>query len=157
MQPAMKTKDDNVFNGKKVFLAFRTTMFEKTDEHMTLKFFGNNPKWGDIICEAAKWQTMLPVEIEQVGLGVWKNRDQYHKVAHMNIIGHPALWGRSWHVTLESSLSPIPTETYIDDPEEDLWVTKETMRELWLGYKDSKGNKRWITYRNAKHLVKAAA
>lgn len=140
--------NEQKFNGKNVFLAFRTDVFEKEDEHMTLKFFGNTPLWEDIMTEARKWQEMLPVRITQNGLAVWKNRDEYHKVALMTFEGHPSLFGRSWHVTLESSVSPIPTETYMED-----WAESMMMDTLWVGYKDE-GRKKWITYRNAKHLLK---
>lgn len=140
------------FNGKNVFLALRTDIFHGVeDEHLTLKFLGNYPYWDFVIGHAKQWQSILPVAIKQNGIAIWKNRDLYHEVALMTFEGHPSLFGRNWHITLDSSAEPMSPRWWTADNKPD-----QVLDELWVGYKDSStGEKKWISYRNAKHMVKS--
>lgn len=136
---------NNVFRGKSVYLAFRTDMFDVENEHMTLKFMGNDPEWKDLMQEAEVWQSMLPVGIEQNGIATWRNKDEYHHVALMSFQGHPSLFGRNWHVTLESSPEPITA-----DPYDSYLAASQMMLDIWIGFKDhGTGYKRWVTYKSA--------
>lgn len=154
------------FMGTKVFIALRPDIFGRPDEHVTVEYIGHFPEWNSLLTKIQDWETKLglerdpnvkdyapdPLRVKVNGYANWCAKDEYHHVA---LVGFPSnldlSFSKNWHITLESS--PEPLESFMFDKHEDAF-RYDDVTELWLGYKDVDNNKKWVTVRNAKHLVK---
>lgn len=155
-----------VFGGKKVFIALRPDIFGHDDEHVTVEWVGNYPDWNTLLTKIQDWEAKfglerdpnrpnrepLPLRVSVNGYANWCAKEEYHHVALVGFKGLQELsFSKNWHITLESASEPI--EPYTFDKNEDAF-RYDDIEELWLGYKDEDNNKRWISTRNAKHLVR---
>lgn len=152
------------FQGTKVFIALRPDIFGHEDEHVTVEYIGHEPEWNSLLTKIQDWESKfglernpndleyepLPLRLQVNGYANWCAKD-YHHVALVGFKGLPDLsFSKNWHITLETSEHPIPAYTYDKDSDA---FRYDDVRELWLGYKDEHNNKKWISARNAKHLV----
>ena len=144
-----------VFNARKVFFCLRPKIFNLPNEHITLEFVGHEPEWDELRDAGNTWVHTFggfPVTVAVNGYANWRAKTDYHNVALIEFKEYPALsYTKNWHITLESSrqlLKPIQYNPAWDEFKYDYCTT------LWLGYTDDKGEKKFIEFHNAHHLVK---
>lgn len=155
-----------VFNGTKAFIALRPDIFGHDDEHVTVEYIGHYPDWNDLLTKLQDWETKLglerdpnkpdneplPLRVFVNGYANWCAKSEYHHVALVGFQGLPDVsFSKNWHITLESSTEPIRAFTFDKDADA---FRYDDIDLLWIGYKDANNNKKWISARNAKHLVK---
>lgn len=139
----------------KVFMALRPKIYNIPREHVTLEFLGDNPTWDQVKLAKHDWLKQfagLPVTVRVNGYANWVAKDEYHHVALINFHEYPELsYKKNWHITLESSRSPIEPRTFDKDVDA---FNYDHADSLWLGYTDKHGVKKFIEAHNAHHLVK---
>ena len=156
------------FMGTKAFIALRPDIFGHEDEHVTVEYLGHFPEWNSVLTKIQDWETRfglesnpnwadddrpMPLRLFVNGYANWLAKDDYHHVALVGFDGLPDLsFSKNWHITLESSTKPIQAYTF--DKDADAFRYSD-IRSLWIGYKDKDNNKKWISARNAKKLVKS--
>lgn len=143
------------FNGRNVFIALRPSIFGHENEHVTLEYIGHNPDWNVLTDTCTKWIDQfagLPVTVAVNGYANWSAKDDYHNVALVEFREYPELsFSKNWHITLETSSQPIRPMQF--DRDQDAFRYDYPDR-LWVGYKDSTGERKWIDAHNAKHVTK---
>jgi hypothetical protein len=147
-----KMFEDKVFNGGKVFIALRTSLFtpenDNPNEHVTLDFLGSYPAWNRVVSYCEKWERdlKLPITIETNGFANWQSyAGIYHSVALVAFREYPELnYERNWHITLQSSINPLPSRTFTP-----LEKKAQIVDTLWVGYTDKDGNKQWVRWNSS--------
>jgi hypothetical protein len=155
------------FNGTKVFLALRPDIYGVDDEHVTVEYLGNTPDWNEMLEKIVHWEGTFGfednpnktkrfptgvLEVKTNGYANWCAKNEYHHVA---LVGFPdnldLSFSKNWHITLESAAYPLQAFTFDKDADA---FRYDHVTELWVGYKDADNNRRWVTAKNAKHLVR---
>lgn len=163
----MTTNKQQRFMGTKAFIALRPDIFGHEDEHVTVEYLGHHPEWNSMLSKIQEWESRFGLEKDPNtnsgnplslrvfvnGYANWCAKDEYHHVALVGFQGLQDLsFSKNWHITLESSPEPITAFTFNKD--EDAF-RYDYLDELWIGYKDKDNNRKWISARNAKHLVRS--
>lgn len=144
-----------IFNARKVFLCLRPKIFNIPNEHLTLEFMGHEPEWKELREAANTWLHTfngLPVCVVVNGYANWQAKDDYHNVALVRFNEFPQLsFSKNWHITLESSRLPLEPMQFHRDRDAFNYDYATT---LWVGYTNDAGEKKFIEYHNAHHLIK---
>lgn len=159
------------FMGTKVFLALRPDIYGHEDEHVTVEYIGHFPEWNNMLERIIHWEGQFGfednpnkrieygkryptgvLEVRTNGYANWCAKNEYHHVA---LVGFPdnldLSFSKNWHITLESSTAPIKSWTFDKDAD---FFRYDHVTELWVGYRDKDNIRRWVTAKNAKHLVR---
>lgn len=147
-----------ILNARKVFLCLRPKIFGHKNEHVTIEYIGHEPDWNELRETATTWLHIfggLPVTVAVNGYANWAGKEDYHNVALVEFKEYPALsFSKNWHITLESSRQPLTPIQYSRDEDAFRYDYATT---LWIGYTNEAGDKRFIEFHNAHHLVKSIA
>lgn len=144
-----------VFNGTKVFICLRTDIFGVEREHITLEYIGAFPTWDELLEKCNSWERTFggAVKVDVTGFANWKT-NLFYKVALVEFAGMPELSrAKNWHITLEQSCKPFDSMPLITED-----TLSDECFDLWVGFADKEGNKRWISHRDmSKRLIPALA
>jgi hypothetical protein len=151
---------EQVFNGSRVFLALRTSIFKDFDkgEHITLEFLGSFPKYSLLVDKLKDWQYTFngfkprehfAVRVEVNGYANYiagsPNDERYFQTAMIRFpeYGPELNYSKFWHLTMGKQDQPFE-EARVFDKEVDAF-NYDICDDIWIGYKDQNNELRWVS------------